>query len=152
MDRLNRILVGGGLAAALVSGAIGCRSTRPEVPPSRSYAPDGKQPPPIGFSSTPGVSPMTGLSPSAGTGALPGNSQFGTPAPGAGSYGAPTGNSFGPPGTSGMEPAPSVGAAAGSNAGLIPGSTPSVADPIIGLPQAGTGPTTPATVPGPGMP
>lgn len=106
MDRLKLTLAACGLAALLF--APGCRNLRPEVPPGPPYSSDGRQMPPVGFSSDPhamtgGVAPG-GMAAAAGT---PGNSagQLGIPAPGsANHYGAPTNNAYGAPGTSAMAP------------------------------------------------
>ena len=107
MDRLNRTLTGCGLTLLLAAG--GCRSTQPEVPPGRPYTSDGRQVPPIGFSSDP--HPMSGPGITAGVPGMPGapgSPQLGTPGPAAtANYGAPTGNQYGPPGyTAGMSPLP----------------------------------------------
>ena len=51
MDRQTRRLAGFGLMFVLA--ASGCRSTRSEVPPGRQYSGDGRQVPPVGFSSDP---------------------------------------------------------------------------------------------------
>jgi hypothetical protein len=108
MDRPTRLMAGCSLA--LLIGAAGCRSTRPEVPPGRAYTGDGRQVPTPSVSPTsngfgseahPPISVGTTYPAGVGGGATPGQSQYGTPAPGAGErYGAPTGNIYGPPGSS----------------------------------------------------
>lgn len=141
MDRLDRTLIGCGLW--LVVAAVGCRSTKPEVPPGRPYTSDGRQVPPIEFSSDPrGTSgPGTSMLPGA-----PGSSQYGTPSPAtAGNYGAPTGNAYGPPGTSiGSDPMPAGAGYPG--AGSEPTSMPSSG---LGAPSVGASPM-PMPTPGPG--
>ena len=69
MDRLNRTLTGCGLTLLLAAG--GCRSTQPEVPPGRPYTSDGRQVPPIGFSSDP--HPMSGPGITAGVPGMAGS-------------------------------------------------------------------------------
>ena len=96
MDQRFRTLARCGLTLAMMLPAVGCRSTRSEVPPGRSLSGQGIQPPPgsVGFSSAP--NPTDGFS------AVPGGGvgQYGTPAPGNSAYGAPTANGYGPPGSS----------------------------------------------------
>ena len=145
MDRLNRTLTGCGLTLLLAAG--GCRSTQPEVPPGRPYTSDGRQVPPIGFSSDPHP-PMSGPGITAGMpgmAAAPGSPQLGTPGPAAtANYGAPTGNQYGPPGyTAGMSPMP-----AGAN--QPGGGAESTAMPSYGMgaPSSG-GVTSPAPAPAP---
>jgi hypothetical protein len=104
MDRLNRTVAGCGLMLLMAAG--GCRSTRPEVPPGRPYTNDGRQVPPIAFSSEPHA--MSGPGITAGMPAGLGQPQLGTPGPAsAGNYGAPTANQYGAPGyTAGMAQMP----------------------------------------------
>ncbi len=145
MDRLNRTLTGCGLTLLLAAG--GCRSTQPEVPPGRPYANDGRQVPPIGFSSDP--HPMSGPGITAnmpGMAGAPGSPQLGTPGPAAtANYGAPTGNQYGPPGyTAGMSPMPGAGAnqpGGGAESTSMPYSG-------LGAPSSG-GVTSPAPAPAP---
>ncbi len=82
MDRLNRILTGCGLTLLLAAG--GCRSTQPEVPPGRAYNNDGRQNPPIGFSSDahPSVTGPGITNGMPGMAGAPGAPQLGTPGPG----------------------------------------------------------------------
>ena len=153
MDRLNRTLAGCGLMLLVAAG--GCRSTRPEVPPGRSYSGDGRQAPPINFSSDP--HPMTGPGMAAGG---PGSAQYGTPGPAASAnYGAPTGNQFGPPGTSlgdGQMP-PGVGLPAGGpEVSSMPSSGLGAPSGGLGAPSGGSlmNGANPGAGPmgGPGMP
>jgi hypothetical protein len=139
MDRLNRILAGCGLMVLMAAG--GCRSTHPEVPPGRPYTSDGRQLPPIGFSSDP--HPMSGPGITAG---VPGGPQLGTPGPAAtANLGAPTGNQYGPPGyTAGLAPVP--GAANALGGGAERDSMPSYGG--LGAPSGG-GAMSPATAPPP---
>ena len=95
MDRQTRRLAGFGLMFVLATS--GCRSTRSEVPPGRQYSGDGRQVPPVGFSSDPHPAGANGMgSVPGGPGTMPG--QYGTPAPATPNYGMPTGNAYGPPG------------------------------------------------------
>jgi hypothetical protein len=144
MDRLNRILTGCGLTLMLAAG--GCRSTQPEVPPGRPYSSDGRQAPPIGFSSDP--HPMSGpgiVAGGPGMPGAPGSPQLGTPGPAAtANYGAPTGNQYGPPGyTAGMSPMP-------GGANQPGGGSESTSMPYTGLgaPSSG-GMMSPAPAPAP---
>jgi hypothetical protein len=117
MDRLVRILAGGGLAGALalVVCVSGCRSMRSEVPPGKPYPTHGGTPPTVGFSSDPRANPSASAGQwSPGTSMTPGNSvpdggtglttgsqpQFGTPTPNSSSSGAPSGYRYGAPSTS----------------------------------------------------
>jgi hypothetical protein len=107
MDRLNRSLTGYGLILLLAAG--GCRSTQPEVPPGRPYTSDGRQAPPVGFSSDPHALSVPGINAGVpGMAAAPGAPQLGTPGPASSAnYGAPTNNQYAPPGyTAGMAPMP----------------------------------------------
>ncbi len=112
MDRLPRKFVACGLGLGLLLVAPGCKLTRPEVPPGRPYANDGRQRKAIEFSSE--GHPVNGA---ATTNLQPNNNVGGSnlatgigagvgrPDPSA--YGAPAG-SFGPPGTSGLGQPPSL--------------------------------------------
>jgi hypothetical protein len=147
MDRLNRNAAGCGLMLMLAT-AGGCRSTRPEVPPGRPYTNDGRQVPPINFSSDP--HPMTGPGIVAGPGA-PGAPQYGTPSSASSAnFGAPTGNQYGPPGTAtGVGTVP---AGAGYSSEMEPSSMPSTG---LGMPSGGTAPpqgAPPGQTGQPGMP
>jgi hypothetical protein len=129
MDRLRRVLTGGTLVMVLgtVVTALGCRSTRNEVPPGKPYSTTGGTPPALGFNSdphpnsaigaglygnsaTPGQPGVPGLSSTPGlpstdpTSPSLGSSpaQLGTPAPNQGIYGQPTNNKFGPSTTPGV--------------------------------------------------
>lgn len=137
MDRLNRTLVGCGLALTLILPNAGCRSTRSEVPKGRSYSGDGQQAPPIGFSQSANPDSYSGLQ--TGQGGLPGSPGgsplLGTPSPAAPNYGVPTGPGFGGPGSAGMTTPPAA-----------------VTDPSVGIPQTGTGSTGPAAGIGVGAP
>jgi hypothetical protein len=140
MDRLNHAMAGCGLMLVLAA-AGGCKSTRSEVPPGRPYTNDGKQVPPIGFSSEPHA--MTGPGIVGGSGA-PGAPQFGTPgSASSANLGAPTGNQFGPPGTSmGSAQTPS---GAGFSSGAAESS--SMPSPGLGAPSGGSAPS-PGAMPG----
>ncbi|WP_422930174.1 hypothetical protein [Singulisphaera sp. PoT] len=125
----------------LLSMGTGCRSTRSEVPPGRPYSGDGRQAPPIGFSSDPRPLPnnAAGLTP----GVIPNTSgKFGTPTPGdSGRYGIPTDGAYGPPGTSPLGAAPSgPGQVASPNLANPPSARPSFAG-------GADGPTPPAEPP-----
>ncbi len=95
MDRLDRALACCGLAA-LLSAAPGCRGTKSEVPPGRPYGADGRQLPPVGFSTEP--HPAFGAPGQPGIPSL--TTPGGTAASGMANYGTPTGNAYGPPGSS----------------------------------------------------
>ena len=109
MDRLSRSLAFYGFG--LVLTASGCKMTRPEVPPGRPYANDGRQRPAIDFSS--GGHPVDG---SAVTNIIPDSPGASRLGQGIGSGAsrpnvAPilggAGGAFGPPGTSGRsDPSP----------------------------------------------
>jgi hypothetical protein len=101
MDRLPRTVSALGLGLLLT--APGCRSTRPEVPPGRPFANDGKQRKAIEFSSEPPP-----INAAASTNFMPGNTGGSNLAAGIGSkanrpdataFGAPPG-AYGPPGSS----------------------------------------------------
>jgi hypothetical protein len=147
MDRLNRTVAGCGLTLVLAA-AGGCKSTRPEVPPGRPYTSDGRQVPPIGFSSDPHA--MTGPGIVAGSGAS-GGPQFGTPGSAtSANMGAPTMNQFGPPGTSGGMPMSQGAGFSTQGAGATESS--SMPSPGLGAPSTGSG-AVPGGLPGiPGMP
>ncbi len=120
MDRLNRALVGGCLAAALgmLFSSAGCRSMKNDVPPGKPYSTTGGAPPTVGFNSDPprntgvgGGMYTNGLAPnSPGSGvssSLPGAtsaSPYGTPPPASSPYGASIDNRYG-----------GAGSAAGAN-------------------------------------
>jgi hypothetical protein len=134
MDRLYRSLTGCGLVLLLAAG--GCRSTQPEVPPGRPYTNDGRQVPPIGFSSEPHG--MTGPGMTAGMPGLaagPGSPQLGTPGAAASTnYGAPTNSQYAAPAyTAGVAPVPST-------MGQLGGGAESTSMPSSGLgaPSIGT--------------
>jgi hypothetical protein len=155
MDRLNRSLTGCGLILLLAAG--GCRSTQPEVPPARPYTSDGRQAPPVGFSSDPHALNVPGLNAGVpGMAAAPGAPQLGTPGPASSTnYGAPTTNQYAAPGyTAGMAPMPpGIAQQGGPNEstsmpsyGLAPPSSSSG-----GMTGAAAGATAPAA-PAAGMP
>jgi hypothetical protein len=171
MDRLNRSLAGCGLAFLLAAG--GCRSTQPEVPPGRPYTSDGRQAPPVGFSSEPHALNVPGINAGIpGAGGAPGAPQLGTPGVAASSnYGAPTNNQYAAPGyTAGMAPmppglgqpgggsegtsmpayglaAPSTGAGASGMMGMVPGQAPgAAAAPGPAAPAAGMPTVDPGTL------
>jgi hypothetical protein len=130
MDRQTRRLAGCGLMFVLA--IAGCKSTRSEVPPGRRYSGDGRQVPPVGFSSDPHPAAANGMGAvPGGPGMMPG--QYGTPAPATPNYGAPTGHSFGPPGS-----APT---------GAGPTANPLTVEPPTPLPQVGASPGAPTTNP-----
>src|SRR4051794_6033897 len=103
MDRPYRSLfVAGGLG--LILAASGCRSPRAEVPPGRQYMNDGRQVPPVGFSSTPHSPASAGLP---GDPTMPGNgtsTPYSTPPSSMSGYGAPTSHGYGAPSTSSTVP------------------------------------------------
>jgi hypothetical protein len=131
MDRLKLSLAGCGLS--LVMAAPGCK-TGPEVPPGRAYNSDGRQAPPIAFSSDP--HPQTGAALAGAPGAN--GPQFGTPPPATGNLGAPTANLYGAPGTS--------GSAGGGSSGLTapPGG---FNDPLASRASAASPPATDPAAP-----
>jgi len=174
MDRLNRSLTGCGLLLLLAAG--GCRSTQPEVPPGRPYTSDGRQAPPVGFSSDPHALNVPGINagvPGAGMAAAPGSPQLGTPGPASSmNYGAPTNNQYAAPGyTAGVAPMPpgiaqqggpsegtsmpsyGLGApsSSSSSAGMM-GTSPATAAaasaaPAVGMPPADPGAGVPRSAP-----
>lgn len=108
-----RLRIGGVLVLAATAAAAGCRSTKSEVPPGKTYARTGGAPPAVGFSSDPrqAVGPGAMNSFNSAPGAS-GDDQlvrtsrptiFGTPTTGENAA-RPTSNSYGPPGTSGLDP------------------------------------------------
>lgn len=105
--------LGGVLALSLVLAAsVGCRGTRSEVPPGRSYARTGDAPG-VGFSSDPRPGPANagGFDYNIGPGASGDDhaarskpaTTFGTPTAGENAA-RPTTNAYGPPGTAGADP------------------------------------------------
>ncbi len=104
-----------GLLALGLAAASGCRSTKSEVPPGRSYSRTGDAPPVVGFSSDPHPAPANaagGYDYNIGPGASNDDrlarsksnaSTFGTPTAGE-KVARPTTNAYGPPGTSGVDP------------------------------------------------
>lgn len=101
MDRLKRSLTCCGIGLLLV--APGCKLTRPEVPPGRPFAQDGRQRPPVQFSNE--SHPMDG---SATANLMPNSAGSTRMGPGvgvgtgrSGELAGGPGGSFGPPGTSG---------------------------------------------------
>lgn len=114
-----RLIPPGALLALAVVASPGCRSTRSEVPPGRSYARTGEQPPAVGFSSDPRPGPADAARAGYGYNVGPGASgddqvaraaaasqgatTFGTPTAGE-KAARPTDHAYGPPGTSGLDP------------------------------------------------
>ncbi len=110
----SRLAPTGGILALAVVASFGCRSTKSEVPPARSYARTG-EPPAVGFSSDPRPGPAdamrAGYDYNVGPGASgddqAGRAQppttFGTPTAGE-KAARPTDNAYGPPGTAGVDP------------------------------------------------
>ena len=126
MDRLDRNAVA--LLGLIVLGlGTGCRSTKPEVPPGRGFTNDGRQIPPVGFSTDPQV-PAGALA----TTPQPGSAMYGKGRPSTAmqNYGTPTDNSYGPPGSSKPSSGdPSVMPASGpSNLGASSGLPPELVD------------------------
>jgi hypothetical protein len=145
MDRFPRTLAACGLGVLMA--AAGCRSTRPEVPPGRPFANDGRQRKAIEFSSeghpvradaavgyppTGGAGGVTSLANGIGTGAS-------RPDPAA--FGAPPG-AYGGPGTSGLGQPPSLTPATSDPAAMPaampppPSTSPTTNSPPAGLPPA----------------
>jgi hypothetical protein len=145
MDRLNRTMAGCGLMLMLAA-AGGCRSTRSEVPPGRPYTSDGRQVPPVGFSTEPHPTTGPGI-----TNGQPGGPQYGTPSSAtSANFGAPTNNLYGGPGTSpaGLP----TGGAGFSSPGMESSSMPSGG---LGMPSTGAAPVQgppPGQMGQPGMP
>ena len=103
----------GGFVIASLAWSVGCRSTKSEVPPGKSYARTAAQPPAVGFSSEPHAAPLNAsqgsynLGPGGAIddplGARQRKPEFGTPTAGE-KMARPTENQYGPPGTSGLDP------------------------------------------------
>src|SRR4051794_32862365 len=117
MDRLNRSLFFT-CGLLLVLAATGCRSTHSEVPPGRRYMNDGREVPPVSFSSDPRPTANSGFA-GGMPGAMPGTQSpyAAPPANMAGSsmsnYGVPTSTgSFGPAATSVPMPSQTPGSSA----------------------------------------
>jgi hypothetical protein len=129
MDRLKGALVLM-CGLGLVASGSGCRSTHSEVPPGRKYMQDGRQMPPVGFSTEPHPATSGGGFPNGAPGSLPSaTGSMATPPLGAGSYGAPTDHGYGPPATNYTPPTGSSGGiplpgSAASLGGLNPGVGP----------------------------
>ena len=139
MDRLYRNWAGCGLVLVLVLPGTGCRSTKPEVPPSPTFSNNSQAP--IGFSQSPNpVDGAAGLPPGGG-------GRFGTPSPSTTpGYGPTTANGgFGPVGSnlgtpsSATPPSTTLPGAAGLSSPL------GASNPTTGIPQTGTGPIGPAS-------
>lgn len=96
MDRLtHRLVAVWGLTVFCLM--TGCKSTKPEVPPGRGYTNEGKQIPPVGFSTDPSVpAGAMATTPQAGSGMY----GKGRPSTAMENYGTPTDNTYGPPGSS----------------------------------------------------
>jgi hypothetical protein len=143
MDRFPRILAAGGLG--LVMTAAGCRSTRPEVPPSRPFANDGRQRKAIEFSSEGHpvrADAAAGSMPNTGTGVTNLANGIGTGAtrPDPAAFGAPAG-AYGGPGTAGLGQPPSLNQAPGDPSAMPaamppPSVTSPTRTPPAGLPPA----------------
>jgi hypothetical protein len=109
MDRLKGALVLS-CGLGLIAAGSGCRSTRSEVPPGRKYMQDGRQEPPVGFSTQAHPGTIGGGFPGGAPGSMPGASgSTATPPLGAGSYGVPSDHGYGPPATSYTPPGSSGG-------------------------------------------
>jgi hypothetical protein len=97
MDRLKHARLAS-VGLGLILAASGCHGIRSDVPPGRQYMNDGRQVPPVGFSSDARPSLAPGMN-----GSMPGlvpsgpSSSISAPATGSSSYGAPTTNAYGPP-------------------------------------------------------
>ena len=144
MDRFPRILAAGGLG--LLMTAAGCRSTRPEVPPSRPFANDGRQRKAIEFSSEGHpvrADAAAGYSPSTGTGVtnLANGIATGATRPDPAAFGAPAG-AYGGPGTAGLGQPPSLNPAP-SDPSAMPAAMP---------PPSVTSPASPTRTPPAGLP
>ncbi len=96
MDRLARRSVAL-LGVTILALTTGCKSTKPEVPSGRGYTNEGKQIPPVGFSTDPQI-PAGAMA----TTPQPGTSMYGKGRPSTAmqNYGTPTDNTYGPPGSS----------------------------------------------------
>ena len=138
-----------GTGLGLILAASGCKTPRSEVPPGRPYLNDGRQAPPVGFSSEPPPATFPSSSPDATMGGATGSTPnpFGSTSAGMSRYGAPSDHGYGPPATSspgGMSTGSSALGATGT-----PGASP------FGT-SVGTYPsdpnTNPASLPPPTMP
>ena len=162
MDRFFRSVAFASCGLGLLVTGSGCRMTRPEVPPGRSYSSDGRQRPAIGFSSdahpVDGAA-MTNMVPdSAGASKLASGVPVGaanrpdmSPLLGGGS------GQFGPPGTSGRTEGADgeVAASAGRSSqvgdeAVLPAGSPNLPRPSIDpepRPSAGPSDAAPITLP-----
>ena len=135
MDRRIRAVAGLGLAVSASMAAAGCRTPhRSEIPAAKTFSANGQAASPLTFGSNPNnVNGFSSLSSVTGDGrpAHDGAGTIGTPAPRSENYGAPTSGAYGAPGTS---------------LGDSPAAAPSsFANPSVGSPQTGTGPTGPSS-------
>jgi hypothetical protein len=142
MDRLPRSIVACGLG--LLLSAVGCKSTRPEVPPGRPITKDGQPRQAITFSSdghAPGAAASTNFMPNGlGGSNLASGIGSGGSRPDGTAFGAPSG-AYGPPGTSGAAQPPNLNdpaaiRASSPAASMPPPSLPPLDSPPAGLPPA----------------
>jgi len=132
MDRLPRKFAACAIGLLLV--APGCKMTRPEVPPGRPFANDGRQRKAIEFSSEghpPNGSATAVIQPNSTPGGpnLAAGIDAGVGRPDPSAFGAPRG-SFGPPGTAGLGRPPGLGDARTED----PSATPAAMPPPAGYP------------------
>ena len=129
MERREHMAAGLGLALTLTFGLAGCRTPRSEVPPSKTFSGTGQPPAALPFGSSGNAANGFSALPGGSGDGAPGSSnagQLGTPGTNSGNFGVPSTNSFGPPGTV-------------NGAGVSAGA----ANPLVGVPQTGTGPASP---------
>jgi hypothetical protein len=153
MDRLNRSLLAGRMAVAIVvffGCSQGCRSTHSEVPPGKPYQTTGGAPPTVGFSNDPHPSLATGpaylysnrgpgsqVQDGRGDSSNAGGLMLGTPTQGPAALGMPTDNRYGPPGTASTGDPSSAGSSTLGNALL--NSIPPASQVIKNEPAAAPG-------------
>ncbi len=132
MDRLHRKFAGCAFGLLLVSP--GCKMTRPEVPPSRPYANDGRQRKAIEFSTE--GHPVNGAATAnfqpynnAGGSNLAAGIGAGAARPDASAFGAP-GGAYGPPGTAGLGRPPGLDEPRTDDSSATPAAT----EPPSGMP------------------
>ncbi|WP_435021579.1 hypothetical protein TA3x_002451 [Tundrisphaera sp. TA3] len=135
MDRHRKILAV--TVLGLLAPAAGCRSMKPEVPPARPYANDGRQRKPIDFSSE--GHPVNGAATAVFQPSITPNMKPGQPVGtgrdgGSTPFGAMPGPAYGGPGTSGLGEPPSPMPAAEMPGIMAPPSGPdlSVEPPSVG--------------------
>ena len=147
MDRLTRSLAFCGFGLVLTLTASGCRMTRPEVPPGRPYAKDGRQRQAIDFSSDGhpvNGAATTNMMPDSSGGKLAQGIGTGATRPDVSPLLGGTGGSFGPPGTGGRSTA-RESTAPGDDSLLPAGSAP-LPRPSI-EPSPDSSPSSPTTLP-----